>query len=98
MIGQEKNIGHHLVRNNLIFDCEQAGIVGSHGGSFSIIEDNQIYNINIRGWWDGFEQAGIKLHAAVDTIIRNNLIYNSQRGIWLGLDVTRSASFGKYFI
>ena len=43
-----KNIGHHLVRNNLIFDCEQAGIVGSHGGSFSIIEDNQIYNINIR--------------------------------------------------
>ena len=62
-----ENIGHHLVRNNLIFDCEQAGIVGSHGGSFSIIEDNQIYNINIRGWWDGFEQAGIKLHAAVDT-------------------------------
>ena len=78
-----ENIGHHLVRNNLIFDCEQAGIVGSHGGSFSVIEDNQIYNINIRGWWDGFEQAGIKLHAAVDTIIRNNLIYKSQRGIWL---------------
>ena len=79
----KENIGHHVVRNNHIYNCEQAGIVGSHGGSFSLIEGNQINNINIRGWWDGFEQAGIKLHAGVDTIIRDNFIHHCQRGIWL---------------
>ena len=42
-----------------------------------------INNINVKKWWDGFEQAGIKLHAGVDVLIEDNLIYNCQRGIWL---------------
>ena len=79
----KENIGHHIVRNNHISDCEQAGMVGSHGASFSLISGNKIHDINVKGWWDGFEQAGIKFHAAVDTILENNLIYNCQRGIWL---------------
>lgn len=77
------NIGHHVVRNNLIAHCEQSGIVGSHGGSFSIIEGNIIHDIHIRKLFGGFEQAGIKLHAPIDTIIRNNHIFNCNMGIWL---------------
>ena len=79
----KENIGHHIVRNNHIYDCEQAGLVGSHGASFSTISNNVINNINVKKWWDGFEQAGIKLHAGVDVLIEDNLIYNCQRGIWL---------------
>ncbi len=31
----KENIGHHIVRNNTISDCGQAGIVGSLGAAFS---------------------------------------------------------------
>lgn len=39
------NIGSHLVRDNTIYNCEQAGICGSMGAAFSVIEHNHIYNI-----------------------------------------------------
>lgn len=79
----EENIGHHLVRNNHIAYCEQAGIVGSHGGAFSTITGNVIHDIHLRSAFGGYEQAGIKLHAPVDTTISNNLIYNCNMGMWL---------------
>ena len=41
----KKNIGHHIVRNNTIFNCEQTGICGSLGAIFSQIYNNNIYNI-----------------------------------------------------
>ena len=40
-----ETIGHHIVRNNTIHDCEQTGICGSLGGVFSQIVSNHIYNI-----------------------------------------------------
>jgi hypothetical protein len=43
-----ENIGSHVVRNNVIFNCEQAGIVGSLGAVFSQISNNHIYNIWVR--------------------------------------------------
>jgi alpha-L-arabinofuranosidase len=79
-----ENIGHHIVRGNKVIHCEAAGICGSLGGAFSLIENNEISHIWIRRQFGGEEQAGIKLHGPVDTVIRNNLVHHTGRfGIWL---------------
>lgn len=80
----KSNIGSHIIRRNKIHDCGQAGIVGHMGGAFSLICDNEIYNINqTNGAITGAETAGIKLHAAIDSRIEGNFIRKSTRGIWL---------------
>jgi len=79
----KENIGHHLVRNNHISHCEQAGIVGSLGPIFSTVTGNTIHDIHVRRLFSGHEMAGIKFHGAVDTLISNNHIYRTSRGIWL---------------
>ena len=78
-----ENIGSHVVQNNVIFNCEQAGIVGSLGAVFSQITHNHIYNIWAKRQFTGAEMAGIKLHAAIDVVIKNNRIHNAGRGIWM---------------
>jgi alpha-N-arabinofuranosidase len=79
----KENIGHHVVRNNSISHCEQAGIVGSMGAVFSTITGNDIHEIHVRQLFTGAEMAGIKIHAAIDTEISRNHIYRTCRGIWL---------------
>ncbi|MFB6271536.1 MAG: right-handed parallel beta-helix repeat-containing protein [Salinibacter sp.] len=79
----KENIGHHVVRNNRISHCGQAGIVGSMGGAFSRIEGNVIHDIYQRRAFSGYEMAGIKLHGAIDTVIKDNHIFRAFRGIWL---------------
>ena len=79
----KENIGGHIVRNNHISHCEQAGLVGSMGAVFSSITGNEIHDIHIRQLFTGAEMAGIKIHAAIDTEISNNHIYRTSRGIWL---------------
>ncbi|WP_164543991.1 right-handed parallel beta-helix repeat-containing protein [Jeotgalibaca ciconiae] len=76
-------IGSHIVRGNVIHDCEQAAIVGHMGCAFSSIYQNHIYNIHHKRLRHGAEVAGIKLHAALDTQISENKIHSSYRGIWL---------------
>lgn len=76
-------VGSHIVRNNTIHHCEQAGIVGSLGCSFSTITGNTIHDIHMQRLFNGAEQAAIKFHGAVDMTISNNLIYHNNRGIWL---------------
>ena len=76
-------IGHHIVRNNDISFCEQGGIVGSLGGAFSTITENNIHEIHMRRLFGGAEMAGIKLHGAIDVEISGNHIYRTCRGIWL---------------
>jgi len=78
-----ENIGSHIVRNNTIFNCEQTGICGTMGAAFSLIENNHIYNIWVKRQFDGAEIGGIKLHAAVDALIRHNRIHGTGRGLWL---------------
>ena len=78
-----ENIGHHVVRRNTIQHCEQAGIVGSLGPAFSLIEDNVIRDIHVRRRFSGAEMAGIKFHGAIDTVIRRNHIARTCRGLWL---------------
>ena len=79
----KENIGHHIVRNNHISNCEQAGIVGSLGPVFCEVTDNTIHDIHVRRLFGGAEMAGIKFHGAVDTLIKDNHVYRAIRGIWL---------------
>jgi len=79
----KEKIGSHTVRNNVIFDCGQAGIVGSLGGVFSKIYNNHIYDIWTKRIFSGAEMAGIKIHASIDMLIRHNRIHNTGRGIWI---------------
>ncbi|WP_081846656.1 right-handed parallel beta-helix repeat-containing protein [Butyrivibrio sp. AE3004] len=79
----KENIGSHIIRRCEIHDCGQTGIVGHLGGIFSTIEDNHIYRINNKHNLEGAEIGGIKLHAAIDTVIRRNHIHHCTRGLWL---------------
>lgn len=78
-----ENIGHHVVRDNTISHCEQAGIVGSLGAAFSTVTGNTIHHVHVRRLFSGAEMAGIKFHAAIDCVIRNNHIYRTCLGLWL---------------
>lgn len=78
-----EDIGHHIVRNNSISHCEQAGIVGSLGAAFSMVTGNVIHDIHMRRLFGGAEMAGIKFHGAIDTTIRGNHIYRTCLGLWL---------------
>ena len=76
-------IGHHVVRNNTISHCEQAGIVGSLGAAFSTVTGNVIHDIHVRRLFTGAEMAGIKFHAAIDSVIQGNHIHHTCLGLWL---------------
>lgn len=94
----KERIGSHIVRRCDIHDCGQTGIVGHLGGVFSVIEDNRIHHINNKQNLCGAEIGGIKMHAAIDVIIRRNQIYNCTRGLWLdwqaqGTRVTQNLFF-----
>lgn len=77
------HVGSHVIRRCNIHDCGQAGIAGHLGCVFSVIEDNHIHHINNKQELNGAEIGGIKLHAAIDTIIAHNHIHHCTRGLWL---------------
>ncbi len=90
-----ESIGHHVVRDNTISHCEQAGIVGSLGPAFSVVTRNTIHDVHVRALFSGAEMAGIKLHGAIDVVIAENHVYRTVRGVWLdwmaqGTRVTRN--------
>jgi len=91
----KENIGHHVVRNNHIHHCEQAGLVGSMGAVFCTITGNVIHDIHTRRLFSGAEMAGIKIHGAIDTEVSHNHIYRTCLAVWLdwmaqGTRVTRN--------
>jgi len=81
--------GDHIIRNNVIRRCGQAGIAGQKGAIRSVISGNLIEDTNYRREFGGWETAAIKLHNSVDTIISGNLIRGVFRqmqgafGIWM---------------
>ena len=79
----KERIGSHTVRRCHIHHCGQTGIVGHLGGVFSVIEDCHIHHINNKQNLAGAEIGGIKLHAAIDVILRRNHIHHCTRGLWL---------------
>jgi hypothetical protein len=93
--------GDHIVRNNTIRRCGQAGIAGQKGPTRSLITGNLIEQTNHRREFGGWETAAIKFHNSVDTVISNNLIrgvYHQMQGafgIWIdfgnqGVRITRN--------
>lgn len=93
----KETIGSHVVRNCHIHHCGQTGIVGNLGSVFSVIENNYIHDINIKRNIGGAEVAGIKLHAAIDVIIRHNHIHDCVRGIWLDWQAQGTRVTGNLF-
>ena len=81
--------GDHIIRNNIIRRCGQAGIAGQKGATRSIISGNFIEDTNYRKEFGGWETAAIKFHNSVDTVIRGNLIrgvFHQEQGafgIWI---------------
>ena len=90
-------VGSHLIQNNKIFDCGQAGIVGHMGCAFSTIRHNEIFDINTIKGLKGHEISGIKLHAAIDVVIENNIIVNTWRGMWLDWQAQGTKVVGNIF-
>jgi len=95
----KETIGSHVVRNNVIAWCEQAGVVGSMGGIFSTIRDNHIHHVYTQRRFTGAEMGGIKIHAAIDTLIEGNRVHDAFGGIWLdwmaqGTRVTSNLCYG----
>ena len=93
----KEHIGSHIIRRCDIHHCGQTGIVGHLGGVFSIIEDNHIHHINNKQNLAGAEIGGIKMHAAIDVIIRRNHIHNCTRGIWLDWQAQGTRVTGNLF-
>jgi len=94
----KETIGHHVVRDNVISHCEQAGVVGSLGAAFSRITGNVIHDIHVRRLFTGAEMAGIKIHASIDCEIARNRIFRTCRGLWMdwmaqGTRITRNLCY-----
>jgi hypothetical protein len=82
--GWEKGVvGSHLVSDNEVYNCGQSGINGHMGCAFSTIEWNHVHHIATKREFFGWEVAGIKFHAALDTQIRHNNIHDCTLGMWL---------------
>ncbi|MFR9650000.1 MAG: right-handed parallel beta-helix repeat-containing protein [Rikenellaceae bacterium] len=79
----EENVGSHLIQNNKIYECDQAGIVGHLGCIFTTIRGNEIYDINMNTPMMGHETGGIKVHAGIDMVIEGNCITGCNRGVWI---------------
>ncbi|MEO8738053.1 MAG: right-handed parallel beta-helix repeat-containing protein [Edaphobacter sp.] len=93
----KENIGGHLVQNNTVSHCEQAGIVGSLGAVFSVVTRNTIRDIHVRRLFTGAEMAGIKFHAAIDTEISHNYIHRTCLGVWLDWMAQGTHVYGNLF-
>ncbi len=79
----KEHVGSHIVRNNEISYCEQAGIVGSLGCIGSSVIGNHIHHIYTQRRFSGAEMAAIKFHAAIDAVVENNRIHDAFLGVWL---------------
>lgn len=94
----KERIGSHIVRNNTIYNCGQNGIVGHMGCAFSEIYGNHIYNIACPEEFFGHEIAGIKLHAAIDTLVYDNCIHDTRLAMWFdwqtqGVRISKNVCF-----
>ena len=93
----KERIGSHVVRNNVIHDCGQNGIVGHLGCIFCDIYGNEIYRIATKHEFFGWEIGGIKLHAAIDTQVRHNYLHHCTLGMWFDWQTQGTRISGNLF-
>lgn len=74
----------HYIKNNRIFDCGQAGVLGVDGNPAPAIEHNHFFRINTRFNLVGETVSAINLLPAIGAQILRNCIHDCTRGIWLG--------------
>lgn len=79
------SIGHHIIRNNIFRRCGQSAIVGNGYNSGSYLVGNYIGETSYRNEFWGSEPAAIKFHNAVDLVIENNYVGESNKvmGLWM---------------
>jgi len=77
-------IGHHLIENNLVERCGQAGIAGVRFASSSRVVGNLIQDIDYLDEWFGYEQANVKFHDTCDVTIEANLIRQGRGHVLFG--------------
>ena len=82
--------GEHIIRNNYIHHCGQAGLIGKYGATRCLITGNLIEEINYLREFGGWETAAIKFHRSVDVEISYNVIRGVRNlfscagfGIWI---------------
>ena len=81
--------GDHVIRNNIVRRCGEAGIAGQKGATRCLVEGNLVEDTNYRKEFGGWETAAIKFHQSVDTVLRGNLIRRVAHqshgafGIWM---------------
>ncbi len=81
--------GDHIIRNNVVRRCGEAGMAGQKGATRCVVSGNLIEDTNYRKEFGGWETAAIKFHQSVDTVISGNLIRrvghqsHGAFGIWM---------------
>ena len=112
ILGQAEGVDHtdieafgaHVVRNNVVRRCGQAGIAGQKGATRCLIEGNLVEDTNYRKEFGGWETAAIKFHESVDTVLRSNLIRGVYHqgygafGIWMDWGNQGNAHHGQYHL
>jgi len=88
-----------ILRRNTIQDAGVCGIAGI-GSRGLLIEDNLISGTGWQGMEMAWESAGIKLHCAVDGLIRRNVIRDCYRcdSLWLDYDNRNTRVTGNLFL
>ncbi|MBC7508993.1 MAG: right-handed parallel beta-helix repeat-containing protein [Ferruginibacter sp.] len=89
----EQAAGSHIIRRNIITDCGTTGLCGLVVGwhlyntliEDNMFEDNCWQNTEMLG-----ENAAIKMHMAINCLIRHNIIRNTLHGVGIWLDYDNS--------
>jgi parallel beta-helix repeat protein len=82
---QSLQVGHHVIRNNVVSDNGACGIAGARTLRTQIVGNTVERNNSIRFEWVAApEIAGIKVHGFIGGLIAENLIRdNEAHGIWI---------------
>ncbi|MFI3237326.1 MAG: DUF1565 domain-containing protein [Lachnospiraceae bacterium] len=93
----KEKIGSHIVRNNIVYDCGQNGIVGHMGCAFSEVYGNHVYRVGLKKEYVGCEIAGIKFHAPIDMELHHNYVHDCTLGLWLDWETQGTRVFNNVF-